>query len=239
MTFNPHSYDFHTPSNASSFGELLGYIVRANIVFKGTQINHLWCELAHPSRNLFLLVYMWRPRHDPVLSWWANSRLIHLWSQLLNSVCCGQNWDLKLNEHGLLLPNQAYPENTFGHTLKDKSVCWIKVLFCMFYIFILRSNLQQQHKYLHNWWLFSHLQQIDHLGCLLFSQTGDTCKRLELPPLLEKNLKKEWALQSLFLQQEEQKGKYKKVRFSGGYLLLVHMCSYSTVQKLGIPHVLF
>lgn len=46
------------------------------------------------------------------------------------------------------------------------------------------------------------------------SSFGDTCKRLELPPLLEKNLKKEWALQSLFLQQEEQKGKYKKVRFS-------------------------
>ncbi|XP_041915110.1 heparanase isoform X2 [Alosa sapidissima] len=43
---------------------------------------------------------------------------------------------------------------------------------------------------------------------------GDTCKRMELPPLLEENLKKEWALQSLFLQQEERKGKYKKVGFT-------------------------
>ncbi|KAL2076845.1 hypothetical protein ACEWY4_027554 [Coilia grayii] len=43
---------------------------------------------------------------------------------------------------------------------------------------------------------------------------GDMCKRLELPPALEESLRKEWTLQALLLQQEERKGKYRKVRFT-------------------------
>ncbi|XP_064164897.1 heparanase [Anguilla rostrata] len=42
----------------------------------------------------------------------------------------------------------------------------------------------------------------------------DICQRLELPPLLEDRLKKEWAEQELLLQKEEMEGIYKRVKFS-------------------------
>lgn len=47
--------------------------------------------------------------------------------------------------------------------------------------------------------------------------TGNVCKRLELPPLLENRLKQEWVLQSKTLLQEELEGKYKKTKFSGKF----------------------
>ncbi|KAJ8339112.1 hypothetical protein SKAU_G00358980 [Synaphobranchus kaupii] len=42
----------------------------------------------------------------------------------------------------------------------------------------------------------------------------DMCKRLELPPLLEDRLKKEWAEQEVLLQKEELESIYKRVKFS-------------------------
>ncbi|XP_030625019.1 heparanase [Chanos chanos] len=43
---------------------------------------------------------------------------------------------------------------------------------------------------------------------------GDICERLELPPLLENQLKKEWAVQTFLLQKEELQRKYRRVKFS-------------------------
>ncbi|KAG7476682.1 hypothetical protein MATL_G00085510 [Megalops atlanticus] len=42
----------------------------------------------------------------------------------------------------------------------------------------------------------------------------DLCERLQLPSLLEKRLKEEWAQQEVLLQKEELDGIYKKVKFS-------------------------
>lgn len=50
----------------------------------------------------------------------------------------------------------------------------------------------------------------------------NSCEKLELPPLLEENLKKEWALQALLLQQEERKRKYQKVGFTETAVDLLH-----------------
>ncbi|KAG9265511.1 heparanase [Astyanax mexicanus] len=47
-----------------------------------------------------------------------------------------------------------------------------------------------------------------------FHYTGNSCERFELPELLEKSLKQEWAQQALILYLEEQLGKYKPVNFS-------------------------
>ncbi|KAJ8287064.1 hypothetical protein GJAV_G00046630 [Gymnothorax javanicus] len=45
-------------------------------------------------------------------------------------------------------------------------------------------------------------------------QEEDICERLELPPLLEDRLGKEWAKQEVLLQKEEMEGIYKQVTFS-------------------------
>ncbi|KAJ8260915.1 hypothetical protein COCON_G00166380 [Conger conger] len=42
----------------------------------------------------------------------------------------------------------------------------------------------------------------------------DICARLELPPLLEDRLKREWAKQEVLLQKEEMEGVIKRVKFS-------------------------
>lgn len=45
-------------------------------------------------------------------------------------------------------------------------------------------------------------------------QKGDTCKRLELPPLLEEKLKQQWTQQQTLLQWEELHRKYHRVKFT-------------------------
>ncbi|XP_053505449.1 heparanase [Ictalurus furcatus] len=44
--------------------------------------------------------------------------------------------------------------------------------------------------------------------------SGPVCSKFELPPLLEDELKHDWAMQALLLRQEEVRGKYKQVTFS-------------------------
>ncbi|KAJ3606088.1 hypothetical protein NHX12_028131 [Muraenolepis orangiensis] len=43
---------------------------------------------------------------------------------------------------------------------------------------------------------------------------GDSCKKTELPPLLEKRLKKQWALQQVLLREEDLQRKYRRVKFT-------------------------
>ncbi|KAK2827373.1 hypothetical protein Q7C36_018299 [Tachysurus vachellii] len=47
-----------------------------------------------------------------------------------------------------------------------------------------------------------------------FPHLGPACSKYELPPLLEEELKREWAVQALLLRQEDVRGKYKQVHFS-------------------------
>lgn len=44
--------------------------------------------------------------------------------------------------------------------------------------------------------------------------SGPVCSKFELPPLLEDELKHDWAMQALLLRQEEVRGKYKQGTFS-------------------------
>ncbi|XP_017348334.1 heparanase isoform X1 [Ictalurus punctatus] len=44
--------------------------------------------------------------------------------------------------------------------------------------------------------------------------SGPVCSKFELPPLLEDELKHDWAMQALLLRQEEVQGKYKQGTFS-------------------------
>lgn len=45
------------------------------------------------------------------------------------------------------------------------------------------------------------------------------CSKFELPLVLEDELKRDWAVQALLLRQEDVKGKYEQVTFSGKELL--------------------
>ncbi|XP_026995857.1 heparanase [Tachysurus fulvidraco] len=47
-----------------------------------------------------------------------------------------------------------------------------------------------------------------------FPHLGPACSKYELPPLLEEELKRDWAVQALLLRQEDVQGKYKQVDFS-------------------------
>lgn len=56
-----------------------------------------------------------------------------------------------------------------------------------------------------------------HLSQFLFGiiLVGSACGKFELPPLLEEELKRGWAVQALLLWQEDVRGKYEPVTFSG------------------------
>ncbi|MCI4386677.1 hypothetical protein PGIGA_G00065240 [Pangasianodon gigas] len=44
--------------------------------------------------------------------------------------------------------------------------------------------------------------------------SGTACSKFELPPVLEEELKRDWAVQALLLRQEDVQGKYEQVTFS-------------------------
>ncbi|MCJ8740897.1 hypothetical protein PDJAM_G00064450 [Pangasius djambal] len=44
--------------------------------------------------------------------------------------------------------------------------------------------------------------------------SGPACSKFELPPVLEEELKRDWAVQALLLRQEDVRGKYEQVTFS-------------------------
>ncbi|KAI5096493.1 heparanase precursor [Silurus meridionalis] len=62
------------------------------------------------------------------------------------------------------------------------------------------------------------------------SHSGTACRKFELPPVLEEKLKRDWALQALFLRQEDVQRKYKQVKFSGHAVDLL----YSFVNCSGL-----
>ncbi|KAM6984590.1 heparanase [Aplochiton taeniatus] len=63
-------------------------------------------------------------------------------------------------------------------------------------------------------------------------QTEDSCKKQELPPLLEKHLKQEWTHQEVVLLKEEQQRKYKRVKFTESAVDLLY--SFSNCSGLDL-----
>lgn len=71
-----------------------------------------------------------------------------------------------------------------------------------------------------------------HLSDTLFViiLVGPVCSKFELPPLLEDELKHDWAMQALLLRQEEVQGKYKQGTFSGKQKMSLSTCCHHFQQ---------